>query len=110
MKNAEDELSEVLDDDVLAHVSHHALLRGKKECDIYIYRILNSPNAVGYWAVPRIAWRPSQKDFLGRGNSDQEALQDCLRKSRGIPLDTMFPRPGPGKVDGDSNDVLSGLL
>jgi hypothetical protein len=110
MQQGQDEFSKLLGDDVLAQVSHHVLLRGKRECDIQVYHILNGPNAGAFWAVPKISWRPSHKDFFGRGETDHQALQDCLRKSRGIPLDTMFPRPGPEKVDGDSNDVLSALL
>jgi hypothetical protein len=110
MRDAQDEADEVPSDDVLAEVSHHVLFRGKKGCDVHVYHILNGPRADTFWAIPKLLWRPSHKDFFGKGNTEEEALQDCLRKSRGIPIDRMFPRPGPGMVDGDAHDVVGSLL
>jgi hypothetical protein len=109
MKDAQDLLNELLGDDILAEVSHLVLLRSKAECDIHIYHILNGPKTGMYRAVPKLSWLPAHAEFVGHGRTDQDALRDCLTKSRGIPIDAMFPRPGPQMV-ADTKDVLRGLM
>ena len=47
---------------------------------------------------PAPVWFPELFASLLAGSSEQEALESCLKKIKGLNLEDLFPTTGPGQV------------
>jgi hypothetical protein len=60
---------------------------------------IGAPKATNHYviagpAVP-METRLSKEEFHGRGATEEEALQDCISKIKGVDKDSMFTQPPP---------------
>jgi len=80
--------------DVLAKMSRYVILRAKndqieiKVCEVIAGKALNR-----YVAIPDLYLTSGKPEFFGAGNSEKEALMDCLRRIRNHSFEEVFDRP-----------------
>ncbi|MER3425297.1 MAG: hypothetical protein C4293_20765 [Nitrospiraceae bacterium] len=90
------ELAELLGKDLLTLASHYHVERdgGLGNIDILVHRVLNGPELGKYVAVPAaVRWGPSK--YAGIGNTETDALKNCLKKIKGIDLAEIFSQDEP---------------
>ncbi len=84
MENTEEFLSQ---DDVLSRVHQFELERDEERIFINVREPLVNSDKGAFIAVPSLITQEcSNTDYVGLGNSIEEALKDCLKRIKGMPL------------------------
>ena len=97
-------LDELAEGEVLRSMTIYQLLRpGKrvdsegdiapsnKQIEIRVFKYLNGERTGQFMAQPYLGTTYSAADFIGRGNTEQEALYSTLDNLKGVPHERMFP-------------------
>jgi hypothetical protein len=100
MKN----LDELAEGEVLRSVALYQLLRPGTRVDsegdiapftgqieIRVFKYLNGERIGQFMAQPYLGLIYSAADFIGRGDTEQEALYGMLDNIKGVPYERMFP-------------------
>ncbi len=89
MENTKEFLNQ---DDVLSRVHQFELERDEERIFINVREPLVNSDKGAFIAVPSLITQEcSNTDYVGLGNSIEEALQDCLKRIKGIPLRQIIP-------------------
>jgi hypothetical protein len=75
----------------LARVIYYAISREGEHFDIRVHEVLTGPNRGRFIAVPYLVVF-GDFTFYGEGTSCEEALEECLTKIKGVPIEEIFPR------------------
>ncbi len=62
-----------------------------KQIEIRVFKYLNGERIGQFMAQPYVGTIYSAADFIGRGNTEQEALYAMLDNIKGVPYERMFP-------------------
>ncbi|SHG13849.1 hypothetical protein SAMN02745206_03335 [Desulfacinum infernum DSM 9756] len=82
----------VEDGEMLAKVQTYELNRGKEKFLIDVYEIVaGGDTPFRYWAFPNLIFVKGRRRYFGKGNTEKEALRDCLRRVRSASLEEIFP-------------------
>jgi len=89
--------------EILAKVQTYELIRGGERFFIDVYEILAGESPYRYWAFPNLIFARSRRRYFGKGQTEREALRDCLARVRSAAMEEMFPDlddspKGPGEV------------
>ena len=97
-------LDELAEGEVLRSMTIYQLLRPGKRVDsegdiapftgqieIRVFKYLNGERIGQFMGQPYLGTAYSAADFIGRGDTEQEALYATLDNIKGIPPDRMFP-------------------
>ena len=97
-------LDELTEGEVLRSMALYQLLRPDKRVDsegdiapstgqieIRVFKYLNGERKGQFMAQPYLGEIYSAADFIGRGNTEQEALYNMLDNIKGVPYERMFP-------------------
>ena len=89
MKNTQEFLNQ---DDVLSRVHQFELERDEERIFINVREPLINSDKGAFIAVPSLITQEcSNTDYVGLGNSIEEALKDCLKRIKGMPLHQIIP-------------------
>lgn len=77
--------------DILTKVQRYNLIRNGRMLYIDIHEQLAGNLAARFVGVPNLINLIAKPEFQGTGDSEQEALQDCLDKIKGIDFVEIFP-------------------
>ncbi len=89
MENTKEFLNQ---DDVLSRVHQFELERDEERIFINVREPLVNSDKGAFIAVPSLITQEcSNTDYVGLGNSIEEALQDCLKRIKGMPLSQIIP-------------------
>ncbi len=89
MENTEEFLNQ---DDVLSRVHQFELERDEERIFINVREPLVNSDKGAFIAVPSLITQEcGNTDYVGLGNSIEEALQDCLKRIKGMPLGQIIP-------------------
>ncbi len=89
MENTKEFLNQ---DDVLSRVHQFELERDEERIFINVREPLVNSDKGAFIAVPSLITQEcSNTDYVGLGNSIEEALQDCLKRIKGMPLNQIIP-------------------
>ncbi len=89
MENTKEFLNQ---DDVLSRVHQFELERDEERIFINVREPLVNSDKGAFIAVPSLITKEcGNTDYVGLGNSIEEALQDCLKRIKGIPLRQIIP-------------------
>ncbi|HSL02613.1 MAG TPA: hypothetical protein VK901_03625 [Nitrospiraceae bacterium] len=61
------------------------------QIEIRVFKYLNGERKGEFMAQPYLGTTYSAADFIGRGNTEQEALYAMLDNIKGVPYERMFP-------------------
>jgi len=87
-----DKLSQFLNEgDLLFSSTEYELYKGDERLFIRVGELIGEGKENRCLAVPHVFIREAQKEFIGRGNSIDSALMDCLSKIKNLSFDVIFP-------------------
>jgi hypothetical protein len=62
-----------------------------EQIEIRVFKYLNGERTGQFMAQPYLGMTYSAADFIGRGDTEQEALYAMLDNIKGVPYERMFP-------------------
>lgn len=89
--------------EILAKVQTYELIRGAERFLIDVYEIVAGESPYRYWAFPNLIFVKGRRRYFGKGQTEREALRDCLSRVRAASMEDIFPDlddspRGPGEV------------
>ena len=83
---------EIESDELLIRVQRYDLLRKKGgRIPIDVCRTIAGEPEKIFIALPRVPYNVAKTQYIGKGDTEDEALQDCLRRIKGVPVNEVFP-------------------
>lgn len=94
--------------DILTKVTRYNLIRNGRMIYIDVHQKIQGNLAGNFIAVPNLVNIVANPDHQGAGNSEQEALEDCLTKIKGANVEDLFPSVKPPTGPSDKPPEESG--
>jgi hypothetical protein len=79
------------DDEILARVHRFKLFRSEGNLYIDVYEAVLGKPPHKFIAVPNLLLKESEERFFGVGDTKKDALTDCLKKIRALPIEEIVP-------------------
>ena len=90
MENMEEFLKQ---DDVLSRVHQYELERDEERVFINVREPIGGATKGSFIAVPSLISKEcNNTDYVGLGDSAEEALNDCLKRVKDLPLNQIIPQ------------------
>ncbi len=83
---------DVNETDILTRVLKYNLIRDGRMLHIDIHECLHGKLADKFVAVPNLISIVAKQEYQGAGQSEEEAIKDCLQKIKNVPIENMMPR------------------
>ena len=84
-----------LKDDLLTKVSRYNLIREGRMLYIDVHESIQGALAAPFVAVPNLINIVAQTQYQGTGDTEAEALEDCLERIRAVAFEDIFPQKSP---------------
>ncbi len=81
--------------DILTKVSRYNLIRNGRMIYIDVHENIQGNLAGKFIAVPNLVNIVAVPEHQGAGETDLAALEDCLKKIKGLNMEDLFPSAGP---------------
>ncbi len=78
-------------DDIFTRVSRFNLIRDGRMLYIDVHQAIQGKLAAKFVAVPNLVNIIAKPEQQGIGESEQEAVKDCLKKIKGQSIEKIFP-------------------
>ena len=78
--------------DILTRVSRYNLIRNERMIYIDVHERLAGNLAGKFVAVPNLINIVASQQFQGVGETETQALRDCLTKVKGFNIEDIFPK------------------
>ena len=88
-------MTELMDNDILTKVSRYNLIRNQRMIYIDLHESLTGNLAGKFVAVPNLINLIAKQQFQGVGDTETEALNDCLAKIKNHGIEDLFPSTDP---------------
>ena len=92
-------MPELMENDILTKVSRYNLIRNQRLIYIDVHERIAGNLAGKFVAVPNLINIVARQEFQGTGETEPEALQDCLSKIKHHDMEELFPTTGPAKPE-----------
>ena len=80
------------DTDILTKVSKYNLISQGRMLHIDVHEAVFGTLAGKFVAVPNLINIIAKQEYQGVGDTEKEALQDCLKKIKDMALEDLFPK------------------
>ncbi len=77
--------------DILTKVTRYNLIRNERMIYIDVHQKLSGKLAGKFLAVPNLINIVARQEYQGVGDTEAEALQNCLSKIKNMAVATIFP-------------------
>jgi len=77
--------------DVLTRVTRYNLMRNGKSLFIDVHELIEGTLIGRFLAVPNLVMILASSEYQGVGDTQDEALEDCLSKIQGLAVEDIFP-------------------
>ncbi len=94
------------EDEILAGIHKFKLFRKEGNLFIDVYESLIGKPAHKFVAVPNLLFQESDKEYFGFGDTKADAIKDCLKKVKDVPIETIVP-PESSSENDLTSDALS---
>jgi len=84
-------MQHLLENDILTRVSRYNLIRNQRMIYIDVHESLAGHLAAKFVAVPNLINLIARQEFQGVGETEAEALDNCLLKIKGYNIEDLFP-------------------
>jgi len=84
--------------DILTRITRYNLIRKGRKVYIDVHQKIQVNLAGDYIAVPNLVNIDAKPEHQGAGSSEQDALESCLKKIRGLNIEELFPATGKGQA------------
>jgi hypothetical protein len=88
-------MAQLMAGDILTKVSRYNLIRNQRLIYIDVHESLAGNLAGKFVAVPNLINIVARQVFQGTGESETEALENCLAKIKNHDISELFPTTGP---------------
>ena len=88
-------MTDLMENDILTKVSRYNLIRNQRMIYIDVHESLAGNLAGKFVAVPNLINLIARQEFQGVGETEAEALNDCLTKIKDHGIDDLFPSTIP---------------
>jgi hypothetical protein len=78
-------------DEILARVHRFKMFRNEGNLYIDVYEAMLGKPTHKFIAVPNLLLKESEEKFFGVGDTKKDALADCLKKIRAVPIEEIVP-------------------
>ncbi|MBU1194839.1 MAG: hypothetical protein KKE62_14485 [Proteobacteria bacterium] len=78
--------------DILTKVTRYNLIRNGRMIYIDVHQKIQGTLAGDFIAVPNLVNIVAKPEHQGLGDNEQKALEDCLKKVKGLNLEDLFPQ------------------
>ena len=102
-KRKESMVAIISEDEIFAGIHKFKLFRKEGNLFIDVYESLIGEPAHKFVAVPNLLFQESDKEYFGFGDTKADAIKDCLRKVKCVPIETIVPETSSG--DGQASDT-----
>lgn len=99
-------MSIINDNEIFAGIHKFKLFRKEGNLFIDVYESLIGKPAHKFVAVPNLMLQESDKEYFGFGDTKADAIKDCLRKVKDVPIETIVP-PETSSEDDLASDIPS---
>jgi hypothetical protein len=83
--------------DILTRITRYNLIRSRRLIYIDVHEALHGQLAGRFVAVPNLINLIARQEYQGVGETEAEALRNCLAKIENTSIEDLFPRtPAPG--------------
>jgi len=89
---------ELMENDILTKVSRYNLIRNQRMIYIDVHERLAGNLAGRYVAVPNLINIIARQEFQGTGETEAEALDNCLSKIKNHGIEDLFPTTSPASA------------
>jgi hypothetical protein len=79
------------EDEILARVHRFKMFRNEGNLYIDIYEAMLGKPPHKFIAVPNLLFKESEEKFFGVGDTKKDALAECLKKIRAVPIEEIVP-------------------
>jgi len=87
-------MPELMQNDILTRVSRYNLIRNQRMIYIDVHESLVGTLAGKYVAVPNLVNLIARQEFQGAGETETEALNNCLARIKDRDIEDLFPTAG----------------
>ncbi len=77
--------------DILTRISRYNLIRNGRMIYIDVHQKIQGHLAGAYIAVPNLVNIVAKPEHQGAGDTEPQALEDCLKKIKGLDVQDLFP-------------------
>jgi hypothetical protein len=85
-------------DDILTRTTRYNLIRSRRLVYIDVHEAIHGQLAARFVAVPNLINLIARQEYQGVGETEAEALQNCLAKIEHASIEALFPgRADPGQ-------------
>jgi len=84
----------VSEGEMLTRVHKYELKRDADRFRIDVHQVLAGTAGNTFFAIPNLLTREDRdadEQYIGCGNTEDEALEDCLKKIKGVPVQEIVP-------------------
>lgn len=81
--------------DILTRITRYNLIRNGRMIYIDVHQKIQGHLAGPYIAVPNLVNIVARPEHQGAGENEQQALEDCLSKIKGLNVEDLFPATRP---------------
>ena len=85
----------LMENDILTKVSRYNLIRNQRMVYIDVHERMAGILAGQFVAVPNLINIIAKQEFQGVGETESEALNNCLIKIKDLKIEDLFPRKAP---------------
>ena len=90
-------MTNLMPKDLLTRVSRYNLIRNQRMIYIDVHERLAGQLAGKFVAVPNLINIIARQEFQGVGETEAEALDDCLTKIKNFSIEDLFPTANPAE-------------
>jgi hypothetical protein len=84
-------MSVINEEEIFARIHKYKIFRNEGNLFIDVYEVILGKPAHKFMAVPNLLIQEANKKYFGVGDSKIEALKDCLRKIKDVPITEIVP-------------------
>jgi len=91
-------------DEIFARIHKYKIFRSEGNLFIDVYEAILGKPANKFMAIPNLIFREAEKEFFGVGDSQKEALKDCLKKIKDVSINEIVPPETQDKASSNPKD------
>ena len=84
---------DIKDEDLLARVHKYEIIRKDGHLRIDVLEIIAGKSSKKFVAIPNLMIETAESAYHGFGDSEEAALQDCLKKIKEVPANVIVSIP-----------------
>lgn len=88
-------MTNLMEKDILTRVTRYNLIRNQRMIYIDVHESLAGQLAGKFVAVPNLINIIARQEFQGVGETEAEALENCLAKIKNFNIEDLFPTASP---------------